>query len=461
MYIFGIFFNRLAISIFLIEFLIFASVFWTAYTSMAAAAGYADNEVVVMSLLSALTLALTASAIGAYRHEARRVSLLTVQRFAIGALAAFVLLTIATIFSGEWMHVLPWPWLAGVLTGAVLTAMAFRVVGQRLLFVGESLKPRALVLGTGELAGTVAQAITEHRGTRLVGFAAVDGDDAGDVVPPWDVVAFEGDLAAVAKAHKATEIVVAVENRRGRLPIECLLRCRMQGIDVIEAPSFLERETGRVDIEALRPSWLIFSNGFASDVVYSVTKRGCDLAGAVLGLVLTAPLMALVALAVRLETPGPVLYTQKRVGRLGRPFTIFKFRSMYVDAERRGQARWATKDDPRITRVGRILRRTRLDELPQLFNVLRGDMSFIGPRPERPEFVDRLAAQIPYYNERHRIRPGLTGWAQINYRYSDSFESSKEKLCYDLYYLKNRSLFLDLVITQQTMRILISGEGAH
>jgi sugar transferase (PEP-CTERM system associated) len=415
----------------------------------------------LFALLLATTLALTSSAIGAYRHEARRLSRLTLQRFAIGAGVAFLILAVATVVGGEHVRLLPWPLLAATLSGAVLAAIVARAIGQQLLFVIDSLKPRALVLGTGELAAAVADAIAERRGTRLLGFTAVDDDDrVAASVPRADILDGD-DLVALAKTHKASEIVVALENRRGRLPIQTLLQCRMEGIDVIEAPSFLERETGRIDVDALRPSWLIFSNGFASHAVYGGVKRGLDVVGALLGLVFAAPLLLVIALAVRLETPGPVLYTQTRVGRFGRPFTMVKFRSMHVDAERHGQARWACKNDPRVTAVGWVLRRSRLDELPQLINVLRGDMSFIGPRPERPEFVATLAARIPYYHERHRLRPGLTGWAQINYRYSDSIASSKEKLCYDLYYLKKRSFFLDLLIVQQTIRILISGDGAH
>lgn len=464
MHIFGVYFNKLSVVIFIGEVIIFSILFWLAFHRVLMDSGINESVLIAQAFGAGVILALALSAIGAYRHDARRVSRLTVNRFLLGAALAFVVLIVAATIlpDGSLPRGFAWSWLLGVLGAALLAAATARLLGQHLNFLITSLKPRVLVIGTGSQAEAVAQACRERRGARLIGFAALSEGDLARATVDREAIIDVGDrFMELARARQADEIVVAFEDRRGRLPVDRLLQCRMQGIDVIDAASFLERETGRIDIDVVRPSWLIFSNGFTMPVGYDIAKRIADVIFSALGLVAAFPLLLLVALAIRLETPGGAFYTQQRVGRFGELFTIIKFRSMYIDAEQRGCAQWATKNDPRVTRVGRIIRRTRLDELPQLLNVLRGDMSFIGPRPERPQFVAELAAEIPYYNERHRIRPGLTGWAQINYRYSDSIDSSKEKLCYDLYYMKKRNLFLDMVIVQQTLRILVSGEGAH
>jgi sugar transferase (PEP-CTERM system associated) len=256
------------------------------------------------------------------------------------------------------------------------------------------------------------------------------------------------------------EIVVALDDGRGRLPIDALLRCRMLGVRVTERSSFLERATGRIDLDTMRPSWLIFSGGFERRPFERYAKRGFDVLFSLALLGLFAPLLAVIALAIRLDSPGPVFYRQTRVGRFGAPFSIMKFRTMVVDAERAG-AQWAAERDPRITRVGHVLRRMRLDELPQAVNVLRGEMSLVGPRPERPEFVGELVEALPYYNERHNVQPGITGWAQINCPYGSSIEDTKVKLSYDLYYLKNRSLALDGIILLRTIGTVLFGDGAR
>jgi len=275
------------------------------------------------------------------------------------------------------------------------------------------------------------------------------------------VLAHDRPLARIVRRHGIDEIVVAVDERRGALPIHELLDCRLGGVQVLDLASFFERETGRIKLESLSPSWLVFEDGFRQGWIRDRAKRAFDVLVSLALLVAAAPIMLLAAVAVRLDSPGPVLYRQVRVGQHGRPFEVLKFRSMRADAEADGKPRWASRDDPRITRVGRILRKSRIDELPQLVNVLRGEMSFVGPRPERPEFVRELAQRIPYYNERHRVKPGITGWAQISHGYADSERDAREKLEYDLYYVKNHSLFFDLYILLRTIEVVLWGRGAH
>jgi sugar transferase (PEP-CTERM system associated) len=258
----------------------------------------------------------------------------------------------------------------------------------------------------------------------------------------------------------ASEVVVATDDRRG-LPVRQLLHCKLAGLRVTDFLDFWERETRTVDLEALRPSWLFYSDGFRCGVVDEILKRAFDIVVSSALLVFSLPLLVVTAGLIKLESAGPILYRQERVGLRGEGFTIFKFRSMRADAERDGNPQWAAKGDPRVTRVGAIIRKLRIDELAQILNVLRGDMSFVGPRPERPYFVASLTEAIPYYAERHWVRPGITGWAQINYPYGASNEDARRKLAFDLYYIKNRSIFLDFLILLQTARVIFWNHGAR
>jgi sugar transferase (PEP-CTERM system associated) len=267
-------------------------------------------------------------------------------------------------------------------------------------------------------------------------------------------------LALYTREVGAREVVVATDERRG-MPVLQLLHCKLAGINVVDYLTFFERETRKVELEALQPSWLIFSDGFRQGKLIDAAKRAFDLAVSLALIVFTLPVILIAALAVWLEDGAPVLYRQERVGRDGRNFTLMKFRSMRVDAEAAGAPQWARNEDPRATRVGLVLRKFRIDELPQLLNVLAGDMSFVGPRPERPFFVEELAATIPFYRERHSVKPGITGWAQVNYPYGASLEDARHKLAYDLYYVKNRTLFLDFLILVQTVRVILFHEGAR
>jgi sugar transferase (PEP-CTERM system associated) len=322
------------------------------------------------------------------------------------------------------------------------------------------LEERVLIVGTGVLAQTVARQIRTQQdfAYRLVGFVADDGK--GPVrVRQHDILGGAADIDRILTSRHVDRIVVSLTDRRGHLPIEALLRAKLAGVRVEDAVTTFERLTGKILVEDLKPSWLIFSDGFHVSRLTRIAKRGFDLLCALVVFVLSAPAMLLTAIAVRLESRGPILYCQERVGEGGRIFTLRKFRSMCVDAEQ-GTPVWAKDKDDRVTRVGRVIRLTRLDELPQLWNVLKGEMSFVGPRPERPFFVQQLAEAIPFYMARHAVKPGLTGWAQVKYRYGSSVEDALEKLRYDLYYIKHLSLVFDLTILIDTLKVIASGKGA-
>jgi sugar transferase (PEP-CTERM system associated) len=286
------------------------------------------------------------------------------------------------------------------------------------------------------------------------------GDQMG--VPEESRIAVPKGLRECVERLRVGEIVVGPDDRRGQLSMEELLECKQAGIAITALTTFFERESGYVLLALTDPSWLLFSSGFEHSSLRWLAKRVFDVVAAIAVLALTWPLMLLTALAILIESGGsaPVFYRQERVGEHGRPFALIKFRSMRTDAEKDG-ARWASRNDDRVTRVGRFIRKTRLDELPQLWNVFKGDMSFIGPRPERPQFVEQLAPKIRYYRLRHCVKPGLTGWAQLNYPYGASEEDAVEKLKYDLFYVKNQSLLLDVMIFVQTVEVVLFGRGAR
>ena len=261
---------------------------------------------------------------------------------------------------------------------------------------------------------------------------------------------------------RATEVVLALQERRNALPLKDLLRVKTTGVTVSDISTFLERETGRIDLNSVNPSWLIFSDGFASgQMMSSFFKRAFDIVASLLLLIATLPVILITILLIKIESKGPAFYRQRRVGLYNQSFDILKLRSMRQDAEIGGNAVWAAERDPRITRIGRFIRKVRIDELPQTWTVLKGEMSFVGPRPERPQFVEQLEQQLPYYAERHMVKPGITGWAQINYPYGASIEDARHKLEYDLYYAKNYSPFLDLLIMLQTLRVVLWPTGAR
>ncbi|NIJ19952.1 sugar transferase (PEP-CTERM system associated) [Sphingomonas naasensis] len=325
----------------------------------------------------------------------------------------------------------------------------------------QAFKRRIVVLGAGPRAARLKTlSKTPGAGFAVVGYVSMS--EANRVIP--EAIARDAiyNLADHVVLLNASEVVLALEERRNALPLKDLLRIKTTGVHVNEISTFLERETGRVDLDSVNPSWLIFSDGFSSGrMVSSAFKRLFDIGASLVLLLLTLPLVLLTALAIKLESKGPAFYRQRRVGLYGVGFDVIKLRSMRQDAEVGGKAVWAEKDDPRITRIGRIIRKLRVDELPQCWSVLKGEMSFVGPRPERPQFVEDLEQKLPYYAERHMVKPGITGWAQINYPYGASIEDSRQKLEYDLFYAKNYSPFLDLLILLQTIRVVLFPEGAR
>jgi sugar transferase (PEP-CTERM system associated) len=318
------------------------------------------------------------------------------------------------------------------------------------------LRERVYVLGTGERAERLVRGLRERSalGVEVVGWTGnVEGELTRDSVASH--------LLGLVRDKGVHRVIVAMLDRRGTLPVEELLDLRLNGVKVEEATSWLERISGRIEVEQLYPSWLIFADGFRFSDFFRLVRRVLNFSVALLGLLFSLPLVPFIVLAVKLGSRGPVLYRQQRVGRRGVPFYCYKFRTMRDGAEADTGATWATDDDPRITKVGKFLRSSRLDEIPQLWCVLRGDMHFVGPRPERPEFVEWLSREIPYYGVRHVVRPGITGWAQVQYKYGNTLEDAREKLQYDLFYIKNASLGLDFLIMFQTIKIVLLGRGAQ
>jgi sugar transferase (PEP-CTERM system associated) len=324
-------------------------------------------------------------------------------------------------------------------------------------------RERILLVGTSPATISLARELYDRRiqlGVEIAGFVDVNPDRVGTRLFNPSIIGVIDDIPKIVRDRAVDRVVVSLADARGNLPMQRLLEMKMaDGVSFDHLASVYEEYTGKIAVENLRPSWFIFSAGFKKTTVVRAAKRAMDLAAAVLGLVLSSPLLALVAVAVRLTSNGPALYHQERVGQGGRVFTVHKFRSMRLDAEAGTGAVWARANDSRVTPIGRFIRKTRLDELPQLWNVLRGEMSFVGPRPERPEFVSNLTRQIPFYGERHVVKPGLTGWAQVRYAYGASVEDALEKLQYDLFYIKNMSLALDIFIAFETVKTVILRRG--
>ncbi|WP_129777724.1 TIGR03013 family XrtA/PEP-CTERM system glycosyltransferase [Peristeroidobacter soli] len=343
-------------------------------------------------------------------------------------------------------------------SGSVIARIVFDTLVDEDLF-----KRRVLVYGSGRRGASIARLRrrSDRRGFVVIGYVPAEGDE-GSEVPENEKLPTTVDLLTLCERHRVDEIVVAMDDRRRRFPMDQLLECRLEGVDILELVSFLERETGKVRLDLLNPSWMIFSEGFGRGRLHDTLERAFDILASFALLVVAAPIMVLTALAIKI-VEGPkasIFYRQVRVGQYGRPFRLLKFRSMREDAEKNG-AQWAVKNDSRVTPIGAFTRLTRIDELPQILNVLRGEMSFVGPRPERPEFVGQLEERIPYYRERHTIKPGITGWAQLCYPYGSSEQDAIEKLQYDLFYVKNHSLLFYLAILVQTVEVIVWRKGAR
>ncbi len=342
------------------------------------------------------------------------------------------------------------------------------VAGWRIAFEWLSLRggptERLLIVGTGAAAVTLARELFERRaelGVEIVGFVDHDPAKVGAPLVNPGVVGTVSDIPSIVSARRIDRVIVSLADARGKLDMGELLEMKLnQGVRFDHLASVYEEYTGKIAVENLRPSWMIFSDGFRKTRRLEAMKRLSDITVATIGLLAAAPLLAFVAVLLKITSPGPILYSQTRVGKDGRPFTIHKFRSMMVNAEAQSGAVWSTTNDPRVLPVGRFLRRTRLDELPQLWNVLRGDMSFVGPRPERPEFIEELSHRIPYYGQRHVVRPGLTGWAQVRHRYGSTVDDAQEKLQYDLFYIKHMSFAFDLYIMLETVKTVLVRGGS-
>jgi sugar transferase (PEP-CTERM system associated) len=409
-------------------------------------------------LVFAGALQLPMVAVGVYGIEALLSLRFAAARLLVAISLGVILLSMMSfLFPGSTL------WRSNSLYAMIMSFAALMLV--RTLFGrllgSEGFKRRVLVLGAGPRAARIRN-LAAGPGAGFVVVGHVDMNDTRSVIPTAINRAHIESLAEHATLLNVSEVVLALEERRNALPLDDLIRVRTTGVHVNELSSFLERETGRVDLDTLNPSWLIFSDGFSSGRrLSSAAKRVFDLVVSLSILVLTAPLIFLVALAIRLESAGPAFYRQVRIGLYQQRFEIIKLRSMRSDAEAEAREVWAEQEDPRITRIGRLIRKLRIDELPQAWNVLKGEMSFVGPRPERPQLVADLQSQLPYYAERHMVKPGITGWAQINYPYGASTADARHKLEYDLYYAKNYTPFLDLLILLQTARVILWPEGAR
>lgn len=335
--------------------------------------------------------------------------------------------------------------------------LLYSIVIQRRLLV-----EKAIILGSGELAKDILDEVERRKDLSYV-ISLLITNKKGDKKKYRNIPVYYDfeNICELGESEKIDSVIVALDEKRGIFPYKELLRCKVRGMNIIDGESFYERITGKLLVEKINPSWLIFSDGFIKSKISRITKRLIGLVFSLILLIMLSPFLLLVAIAIKLESRGPILFSQERVGEYEIPFTLHKFRSMRADAEKESGPVWATEDDPRITRMGKIIRKLRIDELPQLWNVFQGDMSFVGPRPERQFFVEQLKKTIPYYNERFTVKPGVTGWAQIKYPYGASEEAALEKLKYDLYYIKNMSVVMDLMVIFHTVKIVLLGRGSR
>jgi sugar transferase (PEP-CTERM system associated) len=412
------------------------------------------------ALLFAFFMLIVMAALGLYQNEAPEsfVSILnrTIIAFAAGsALMSVVFYLFPTMYVGRGVF-------AYTATISFCLLLIVRTVFFRWTAFGV-LKKRVMILGAGEQAAGILDLVSRpgrKEGIDVVGIHPLSTADV--VVKSTRILPVTMTVSEAANQLGVHEIIIAMrEQRGGALPVSQLLDCKLRGIQVTDLQTFFERELGQIRLDTLKASWLVFGEGCRQGLLRETVKRLFDVLASGSLLIVTLPVMALAALAIRLEDKGPIFYRQERVGQGGRVFDILKFRSMRTDSERDGKPKWASGNDNRVTRTGRFIRRTRIDELPQILNVLRGEMSFVGPRPERPFFVRQLVQDIPFYAARHSVKPGITGWAQVRYPYGASLEDASQKLQYDLYYVKNHSLFLDLLILVETVEVVLWGKGAR
>ena len=423
------------------------------------ASWYSPSELAAAALVFSIAFIVSCSALGLYRKTLDKEEYNILQRISVSFAIAVLILAFT-------YYIIPGLMLA---RSVLISAIIFSFVGlllTRYLFYRfvnlDNLKRRVLVIGCGQRAGelSVVNSSYIYKGFEIVGYITLEDEPIS--VPHAIALSDAITLTDIVEAANVDEIVIAVDDRRKKLPVEDLLDVKMSGVQVMDLQTFYEREQRLVFLEALSPSWLLFSDGFVNNGLRPIIKRSFDIFASLMLLAVSWWLMLLTMLAIYIESGfrAPVFYRQKRVGYRNVVFNVIKFRSMRVDAEKNG-AQWASQTDNRVTLVGKVIRKYRIDELPQLLNVLKGDMSFVGPRPERPEFVKGFEENIPYYKERHRVKPGITGWAQLCYPYGASEYDTRQKLQYDLYYVKNYSLFLDLTIMMSTVEVILWGKGAR
>lgn len=422
------------------------------------------SELLVSQLPGAITFTFviiaSMAALGMYQLDSRqdfeRILLRLLPSLALGfGIIALVFYLFPELYFGR-----------GLLAIVMLLALLLILIVRLLFFRWsglDDLRYRALVLGVGSRARELLNLIEENSilpNFKIEGF--IPFDEELRRVPADTIIPRTGSLVSLVDRHGAREVIVATQERRGgTFPIQELLECKIRGIKITDIAGFFEREYGHLRMDSLYPSWLVFGSGFDQGTLRTLVKRIFDLTASLLLLVVTLPVILLTALLILIEDGRPVFYRQERVGKGGKTYMVIKFRSMFNDAEKGGKPQWATANDPRVTKMGKIIRKLRIDELPQIINVFKGEMSFVGPRPERPHFVDMLSAQVPYYNMRHSLKPGITGWAQVRYPYGASVEDAIEKLQYDLYYVKNHSLFLDFIILIDTVGVVLLGKGSR
>lgn len=422
-----------------------------------------DATLIASAVLYAIVLLASTMAMGVYGTAFRDGPVAMAVRTVVSyCLLGCATLTVIYYFAPNLIMgrgVLAYSILMSLLTITPLRWLFFKVVDI------DSLTARAIVLGVGARAAKLEHRIANSPKSISKVVAFINTSSAEEVLVEGKVCSHYASLEQIVRDHDANEIIVALDDRRVRdgivFPLDELLDCKLCGVRVVEAVTFYERELGILELNEIRLGWMVFASGFSNSLIWEGIKRATDILIAIVILLLAWPLMLFAVLGILLETGRPIIYKQVRVGFNERPFSIYKFRSMGTDAEIGGKAIWAGANDSRVTKVGAILRNTRIDELPQLYNVLRGDMSIVGPRPERPEFVEGLNKSLAFYPERHRVKPGLMGWAQLNYPYGASIEDAAEKLRYDLYYVKNRSLLLDLIIMVQTVQVILLGTGVR
>jgi sugar transferase (PEP-CTERM system associated) len=419
-----------------------------------------NDRLAICAIVFALVVQLSSLALGLYNSKLRENYRGIVRRLLVSVAIGFFIVTLLNPLYGQ--HALEIELLALSALVSLIVASAFRYVTLQVDFFGFN-KRVVLVLGAGDRASIIEKRMrrdVDRQGFYMHGFVIMPGDTENGIVNE-NRIELDGSLVNYALEHGIDEIVVASDERRDNLPVDELFACKIRGVEITEILDFIERETGQIAVNLIYPSWVIYSNGFASANHLRNTLDWVFNAGiAVFMVLVTWPVMLITAILIKLDEgmSAPIFYLQERVGLDGQAFNIYKFRSMRIDAEKNG-AQMASENDDRTTTIGKFIRKYRVDELPQILNVLRGDMGFVGPRPERPEFVQQLIKNLPYYNERHNVKPGLTGWAQLKYPYGSTEEDSLEKLKYDLYYVKHRSFMLDLLILIRTVEIVLFGKG--